>query len=117
MSKEESITLSEALSDGDLIMVEYAAHYYEGGSHESQILFRKVGNLNGITSYKGFSIASVFGGLTAQSGFTATQDTFMVNGKTLTYKGGYYLLNFANSGGSTLENNAIEIRAIYKCYI
>ena len=73
--------------------------------------------MRGVIDLIGFQITDVSGGYTKNNGFTATQDSFSVSSKTVTYKGGYYLLNFANSGGTLLENNTIRIKAIYKIYV
>lgn len=115
-SKDSAVTLSEALSSGDLLQVEYEAQYISQSSCPTIVKFVKVGPIRGVSSLTGFELATVFGGYTQNSGFTATQDIFSVSGTKLTYKGGYYLLNFANNGGSLLGNNTIRITKIYKIY-
>lgn len=116
-SKESTITLSEAVTAGDILMIEYNPQYISGSPNQTKVALVKVGDVRSVTGLVGFQITDVFGGYTRQSGFTATQDTFAVSSRTVTYKGGYYLLNFANNGGSLLENNTICIKSIYKLCI
>lgn len=119
-SKQATLTLSESLSDGDILMIEYDPQYLADNSNDGcyKELFVRIGAVRGLTNTtRGFNLTCIDGGFTKSSGFTAYSDTFKVSGKTLTYLGGYYLLNFANSGGTLLENNAIAIRAIYKLYV
>lgn len=118
VSKDTTTTLTEELKSGDLLMVEYDEQYTGSTARTPTVKFVKVGPLRGIVTDKvGFYLFTLQGGFTAQSGFTATSDTFFVEGKTLTYKGGYYLLNFANDGGTVLENNTIRLIKIYKIYV
>lgn len=120
VSKQATATLTESLSDGDILMVEYAPQYFESDGNDAcyEETIVRVGAVKGLVkTTRGFTLTCAFGGFTKQSGFTATADTFKVSGKTITYLGGYYLLNFANSGGALLENNTIAIRKIYKLYM
>lgn len=117
-SKNEAITLSEDVVAGDLLQIEYNPQYYSSSSPDpTKEALVKVGAMRGVIDLIGFQITDISGGYTKNSGFTATQDNFSVSSKTVTYKGGYYLLNFANSGGTLLENNTIRIKAIYKIYV
>ncbi len=120
-SKEASITLTEGLSVGDLIMVEIVPTGWYSASNKAsnhpQVHFVRVNKIDSMDA-TGFTIVALQGGATKSSGFTATSDSFAVSGTTLTYKGGYYLLNFANdeTNGTLLENNQICLTGIYKCY-
>lgn len=116
-SKDTTNTLTEALQSGDTIMVEFEPQYYSGSSGSTEVVICKVGGIKGLSSSTpGFNLTAVFGGFGYQNGFTATSDNFLVSGTTITYKGGYYLLNFANDGGSLLQNNSIRVTKIYKLY-
>lgn len=118
-SKDTIINLIEPLSSGDTIMVEYEPQYSTHSGSKVDVKIVRVGAVRGVSSYIGFELTNMFAGNTKNSGFTATQDVFAVSGTTLTYKGGYYLLNFANDSthGSLLENNTIRLLKIYKLYV
>ena len=116
-SKNETKTLGESVSSGDILQVDFEPQYFSNSNNASQTLFVLVGYLHGSSSTVGIHLTTVYGGLTKNSGFTATNDSFEISGTTIKYLGGYYLLNFANSGGTLLENNTIRIKNIYKLYL
>lgn len=107
-SKGTNIALSESVSNGDMLEFIYEPQYYNGITQSKYKSVR-------VQVDSGYAnLASIYAGTTYQSGFTATSDTFSFSGTTMTYQGGYYLLNFANNGGSNLQNNTIRLKKVYK---
>lgn len=107
-SKGTTISLSASVSNGDMLEFVYSTQYYSGIVLEHFTVIR-------VQVASGFvTLVGVDAGRTRSSGFTATSDTFQFSGSTMTYKGGYYLLNWANNGGTALENNTIRLTRVYK---
>jgi hypothetical protein len=106
-----TLSLSESLSVGEIVEIIYACKSTDTKVERVRVLSSPPG-LGG--SDAGFNLTSIAAGSSTGQGFTATSDTFTVSGTTLTYRGGYYLLNFANEGGTLLSNNSIVLYRIYK---
>jgi len=105
VSRGTTFTLNESVADGELIEFEYKLETF-GTTRRT---FRA--RLDGGTS---ITIIDFRAGLTRNSGFTAYSWTFSFSGSTMTYTGGYYLLNWANNGGSLLENCEMRLYKVSK---
>lgn len=108
MSMGSVISLSESVSNGDLLEFRYDNYYSTAATNDQYAVIRVQVSGGYVT------LVSFHAGFSRQSGFSATSDTFQFSGSTMTYRGGYYLLNWANGGGSLLENNTIRLTKVYK---
>lgn len=59
-------------------------------------------------------LTSITGGQDKASGFSASCNWLHFSNDVMTYKGGYKLLNFANNGGTLLDNGTMQILLISK---
>ena len=97
-------SLTESVSNGDLLEFEYQLETF--GNMRLYFRARMYNNLINIIDFRA--------GQTKNSGFTAYSFYFTFSGSTMTYSNGYYLLNWANNGGSLLENGSMVLYKIYK---
>lgn len=117
---QKTLTMEESLSDGDILMVEYAPQYKDEAvekAYYAEIVVRVGALWNHSTYTRGFTLTYVLGSSTLSQGLSAAVDSFKVSGKTLTYLGGYFIKNFTTSGQVTAKNNTIAIRKIYKLFM
>jgi hypothetical protein len=104
-SRGQAFSLSESVSDGDLIELEYKLESF-GTEKKTYRARLSGGNSVNIIDFRAGQIKN--------NGFTAYSWYFTFSGSTMTYSGGYYLLNWANGDGSLLENAQMYLYKVSK---
>jgi hypothetical protein len=99
-----SYTLSESVNTGDILEFEYQLN-----NSTRQRDYYRVYIAGGTVNLIGFA-----GGQTKASGFSAYSFSFTFSGSSMLFNGGYLLLNWANGGGSLLENGMMTLFRIDK---
>ena len=110
------ISITDNISSGDFLEIVYKPFYTSNNTItiQERAVVGDIGIIENGSSVPGVTFTSIISNAIVNNGISASSNSFTVSGKTLIYRGGQYLSNFANDGGHVYTTFDMRLLRIYK---